>query len=196
MNDRDHFAAAALAGLLSDEANQYPTALQWEHLVKHAYRWADAMLSAGTGNQTAPPCVETDGPSPATAQPPASSDGSGEGQPLDVTRPDTKGEAAGGRGHNTQDPVAWAAVAKNGRPMWLAYSRQDAEGAVVGMAEVIPLYRAPQTCPHVVGRTTQYCSLTPLTLTDDERGAIAYYVGTGGPDGVDATLRSLLERTK
>ena len=35
-----------------------------------------------------------------------------------------------------------------------------------------------------------------LRLTDAEREAIAYYVGTGGPDGVDATLRSLLERTK
>jgi hypothetical protein len=34
------------------------------------------------------------------------------------------------------------------------------------------------------------------TLTDAEREAIAYYIGTGGPDGVDATLRSLLERTK
>ncbi len=95
-----------------------------------------------------------------------------------------------------QDPVAWAAVAKNGQPMWLAYSRQDAEGAVVGMAEVIPLYRTPQTCPHVVGRTTLHCSLTPFALTAEERGAIAYYVGTGGPDRVDATLRSLLERTK
>jgi hypothetical protein len=47
-----------------------------------------------------------------------------------------------------------------------------------------------------VGRTTQHCSLTPFTLTDAEREAIAYYVGTGGPDGVDATLRGLLERTK
>jgi hypothetical protein len=35
-----------------------------------------------------------------------------------------------------------------------------------------------------------------LRLTDAEREAIAYYVGTGGPDGVDAALRSLLERTK
>jgi len=92
------------------------------------------------------------------------------------------------------EPVAWAAVAKNGRPMWLSYSRQDAD--VVGMAEVVPLYRQPQTCPHVVGRTTLHCSLTPLKLTDKEREAIAYYVGTGGPDMVDATLRSLLERTK
>jgi hypothetical protein len=32
------------------------------------------------------------------------------------------------------------------------------------------------------------------TLTDAERQAIAYYVGTGGPDTVDDTLRGLLER--
>jgi len=53
-----------------------------------------------------------------------------------------------------------------------------------------------QPCPYVVGRTTLHCSLTPLTLTDEEREAIAYYIGTGGPDTVDATLRTLLERTK
>jgi hypothetical protein len=35
-----------------------------------------------------------------------------------------------------------------------------------------------------------------LALTDEEREAVAYYVGTGGPDTVDATLRGLLERTK
>ncbi len=33
-------------------------------------------------------------------------------------------------------------------------------------------------------------------LTDEEREAVAYYVGTGGPDAVDATLRGLLERLK
>jgi hypothetical protein len=211
MTDRDHFAAAALTGLLSDEANQYPTALQWEYLLKHAYRWADAMLRERerTGNQTAPPCVETDGPSPATAQPPASSDGSGEGRPLDDTRPDTKGEATGGRGHfldsrnAKQEPVAWAAVTKNGRPMWLSYSRQDAEGAVVGMAEVIPLYRTPQTCPYVVGRTTLHCSLTPFTLTAEEREAIACAAESYADNDDDeecqrvaVTLGRLLERTK
>lgn len=36
----------------------------------------------------------------------------------------------------------------------------------------------------------------PVTLTDAEREAVEYYVGTGGPDVVDATLRGLLERTK
>jgi hypothetical protein len=34
------------------------------------------------------------------------------------------------------------------------------------------------------------------TLTDEEREAVEYYIGTGGPDAVDATLRTLLERTK
>ena len=33
------------------------------------------------------------------------------------------------------------------------------------------------------------------TLTDAEREAVAYYVGTGGPEGVDAVLVALLERT-
>jgi len=56
-------------------------------------------------------------------------------------------------------------------------------------------------CPHVVGTTTQYCSLTPLTLTDEEREAIDMAIlnchQAGGVDGlrVAATLRSLLERT-
>ena len=46
MTDRDHFAAAALTGLLSNKENHWPTAIQWEYLLKHAYAWADAMLAA------------------------------------------------------------------------------------------------------------------------------------------------------
>ena len=233
MTDRDHFAAAALTGLLSDEANQYPTAVQLEHLVQHAYRWADAMLCEwgrtehdaapaaraqlptgvhasegrgsggtdkpvtrpvlGTGNQTAPPCVETDGSSPAIAQPPASSDGSGEGRPLDVTRPDN-GEAAGGRGHNTQEPVAWLAHSDEWQMVSMHREHADAAAAENG-AEVLPLYRTPQTCPHVVGRTTLHCSLTSFTLTGQERQAImrAMYRVAGADS---ARLWSLLERTK
>ena len=33
-----------------------------------------------------------------------------------------------------------------------------------------------------------------LRLTAEEREALGYYIGTGGPDSVDATLRALLER--
>jgi hypothetical protein len=44
------------------------------------------------------------------------------------------------------------------------------------MKNIVKLYRQP-------------------TLTDAEREAIGYYIGTGGPDTVDATLRTLLART-
>lgn len=82
-------------------------------------------------------------------------------------------------------PVAWAAVGKNGVPMLLAYHRHDAEGAVVGMAEVVPLYRAP-------------------TLTDEEREAIAWAINKtaqwyddadGGPMKREA-MRGLLRRRR
>jgi hypothetical protein len=81
-------------------------------------------------------------------------------------------------------PVAWAAVNANGVPMVLAYHRQDAEGAVFGMAEVVPLYRAP-------------------TLTDEEREAIKMAIMRergewyGNLDYIRAaTLQLLLDRTQ
>ena len=49
-------------------------------------------------------------------------------------------------------------------------------------------------CPYVAGETTKYCTLTTFTLTDEEREAVAYYLGTGGPYNVDRTLVSLLKR--
>jgi hypothetical protein len=79
-----------------------------------------------------------------------------------------------------QEPVAWAAVGRNGVPMWLAYHRQDAEGAVVGMAEVVPLYRSP-------------------TLTAEEREAVEVAAQAYADDHGErfaATLRALLERLK
>jgi hypothetical protein len=69
----------------------------------------------------------------------------------------------------------------------------------VAMLAAERLRKAP--CPYVVGTTTQYCSLTPFTLTDEEREAIDMAIlnchQAGGVDGlrVAATLRSLLERT-
>jgi hypothetical protein len=50
------------------------------------------------------------------------------------------------------------------------------------------------------GETNRPLPLAPLyfapALTDEEREAVSYYLGTGGPDGVDATLRELLERMR
>jgi hypothetical protein len=68
--------------------------------------------------------------------------------------------------------------------MWLACHRQDAEGAVVGMAEVVPLYRSP-------------------ALTDAEREAIwtvaeAYAENDGDPEceGIARIMQGLWQRTK
>jgi hypothetical protein len=76
-------------------------------------------------------------------------------------------------------PVAWAAVVQNGVPLCLAYHRQDAQGAVVGMAQVVPLYRSP-------------------TLTDAEREAIKESIKFAFPAShpTATTLRNLLQRTK
>jgi hypothetical protein len=53
-------------------------------------------------------------------------------------------------------------------------------------------------CPYVVGRTTLHCSLTPLTLTDEEREAIQRAksrLGTSDGDwSADDVLAALLER--
>jgi hypothetical protein len=56
--------------------------------------------------------------------------------------------------------------------------------------------RETVVCPYVVGRTTRYCSLTPFTLTDEERAAISWAAGLSDtrPSGCRTTLRSLLER--
>ena len=87
------------------------------------------------------------------------------------------------------------------------------------LAEIARLRSQP--CPYVTGTVTQYCTLTPLTLTDAERAAVMWAIGsceieqTTASDAADrgyklpdtrewaakhgrraATLRGLLERTK
>jgi hypothetical protein len=80
---------------------------------------------------------------------------------------------------------------RNWRGLHLAHGGELFEAAA---AEIERLRSQP--CPYVTGTVTQHCTLTPFTLTDAEREAVEYYIGTGGPDAVDATLRTLLERTK
>jgi len=64
--------------------------------------------------------------------------------------------------------------------------------------EIERLRKAP--CPHVVGTTTHYCSLTPFTLTEKERKAIGWAIAECESMPVDLsreaadTLRSLLSR--
>ena len=57
-----------------------------------------------------------------------------------------------------------------------------------------------EPCPYVTGTVTRYCTLTPLTLTDAERRAIAdaadrYAELTPESAETAATLRGLLKRT-
>jgi len=53
-----------------------------------------------------------------------------------------------------------------------------------------------QPCPYVTGTVTQHCTLTPFTLTDEEREAIEYAATKLSVQQRRSTLRVLLERTK
>lgn len=60
-------------------------------------------------------------------------------------------------------------------------------------AEIERLRSRP--CPYVTGNVTQYCTLTPLTLTDAEREAVEFAVQHLQDSGWGtAVLRGLLER--
>jgi hypothetical protein len=80
---------------------------------------------------------------------------------------------------------------RNWRGLHLAHGGELFEAAA---AEIERLRTQP--CPYVVGRTTLHCSLTPLTLTDEERAALHWFAHYGLPEHRAATLRTLLERTK
>jgi hypothetical protein len=101
---------------------------------------------------------------------------------------------------DSPQPVAWAAFADDASESGVtALNREAVEEVAAKFGwQVAPLYRSPG-CPYVTGKTTRYCTLTPFTLTDDERLAIKWVVGEAlSVDSVNiqATLRGLLERTK
>ena len=106
------------------------------------------------------------------------------GLPPDVPQPDN-GLATSGRGHNTQEPVAWAILHKDHQYVSLLREHAQAHNVYTD-AEIVPLYRSP-------------------TLTDEEREAIRLALRMAGdPSPITApqvfqyaaTLRSLLERMK
>jgi hypothetical protein len=111
--------------------------------------------------------------------------------------------------------VAWRVYATDGSEVvYAAYEYERARAAADELNwSVEPLYRQPQTCPYVVGRTTLRCSLTPLGLTDEEREYITCQANRAWHNAEEAaargdaiwtrwhreeerTLRGLLERTK
>jgi len=77
-------------------------------------------------------------------------------------------------------------------------AEQDATLSVVGGNATVET-----GCPYVVGRTTLHCSLTPFTITAEEREAIQTAMNAYGENNddrecemIEAALWGLLERTK
>jgi len=82
------------------------------------------------------------------------------------------------RREGIQEPAAWGVAGSKGLLYATSISRMDAVDMQSDYAyhtEIVPLYRVP-------------------TLTDAEREAVEYYIGTGGPTAVDAALRRLVKR--
>jgi hypothetical protein len=134
--------------------------------VQHGGQIEQSLFGSGSGG--------TSGSAPERQSPAGDQNG---GLPLDDTRPDTKGEATGGRGHLAQGPVAWAVERGAAYPA-LCHTHCDALHVAARNhgSDIVPLYRAP-------------------TLTDKERQAMmrAMYRVV---DADSAILWSLLERTK
>jgi hypothetical protein len=115
----------------------------------------------------------------------------------------TRGGAEPSPASAGSQPVAWATVSTEGATAGTLWTFSDSIEAAFRKkvdsyqpCDIMPLYSQPQVCPHVVGRTTQHCSLN-FTLTDGERMAVAYFAQFGqwpaGKRHAD-TLRALLER--
>ena len=100
------------------------------------------------------------------------------------------------------EPVAWAIVAADNDAVLDSHLYHTQAVATRWANQhgdrVVPLYRSPQTCPYVVGRTTLHCSLTPFTLTDEERDVLdrlAHDASYRRMEWTERVLRGLLERT-
>ena len=110
----------ALTGLLADTGNHWPAALQWEHLVRHCYRWADAMLSERERTNGRPTFNGI----------PVSYEKSHEKRCFFDTNHDA-------------GPVAWAVVYPNGVEAMIAWRKTDAEDMASASDRIVPLYRQP-----------------------------------------------------
>jgi hypothetical protein len=120
MTDRDHFAAAALTGLIA-RAGKIPF-----DGVADCYEWADAMLrERERTNHDAAPAARAPEPEPEAAR----------------RRP------AGGTGES-QEPVVWAVMLADNHRIWGVYALEEEANAindvVAGGHGVAPLYLQPQ----------------------------------------------------
>ena len=119
MTDRDHFAAAALTGLLArPDVDADP--LEHHFCCEDAYKWADAMLRERERNRMSQNTAET---------------------LRTVTEPISKekrAEVSDGK------PVAWAVVYPNDEVAVIAFKRRDADERASASDRIIPLYRHTQ----------------------------------------------------
>ncbi len=200
---RDTFAAAALTGLCSMPPMSGPD--KPHDFAAMAYAYADAMLrercragadcpapdnapnldaapAARASVDSVAPQPTTDGRERTDKSPARTVDGTGESdrpKPIKSTPAThaTHGEGSVRR-EGIQEPAAWGVAGSKGLLYATSISRMDAVDMQSDYAyhtEIVPLYRVP-------------------TLTDAEREAVEYYIGTGGPTAVDAALRRLVKR--
>jgi hypothetical protein len=167
MTDRDHFAAAALAGLLAQGDDG---SFSEESYARSAYRWADAMLSvrdsrtADKPNLDAAPAARADADrsrtDKAVIRP---GDGTGDTLAKRDTTPPRNGTPADGsvQGEGSvpdsriaNEPVAWALICGDCVDSLFTDRDEAVEWAsgIIPPAQIVPLYRHP-----------------PATLTDAER---------------------------
>ena len=184
MTMRDHFAAAALTGLLAD--GEWPSEA-YDSASEEAYAHADAMLRR-RGNQPEKPDSSTvTEPMPKEKRAEVSG-----GWRSDIRPPDAADRAAAAACDETWGiaPVAWV-VMDGEEAMEFCTDEEEAKGAAAhyGVTNIVPLYRQPPC---------QDSSQKNLTLTDAEREAVEWCVSrpqTHWLHGIyAATLRGLLER--
>jgi hypothetical protein len=101
----------------------------------------------------------------------------------DRGRTDNAVDRPAGTGDTPESPTFWAVImdGEQADNEWTYRTREAADEAaayILSHARDAPVRVVPL-----------------VLLTAEEREAIAYYIGTGGPDAVDATLRALLART-
>jgi hypothetical protein len=103
--------------------------------------------------------------------------------------------AAGGRWHNTQEPVAWAVYQSDGQPYDVYFrdetfdvERMRGEWMAISGATFIPLYRTPQSTLNNEERLAIEAAMQIIESYDEDIDGFA--------SGAAATLRSLLEKTK